>query len=84
MVVGKTGVPPIYILFVGGVLQIVGTIGLSKTPTSFEIWGAQYVFQIIAGLGNGCINPILLLAVPVVEKRDLGKHRQRYRGREEN
>jgi len=76
IVVGKTGMPPIFILLVGGVLEIVGVIGLSKTPTSFNVWGPQYVFQMIAGLGNGCFNALLLLAVPVVvEKRDLGKNR---------
>ncbi|TVY75996.1 Efflux pump FUS6 [Lachnellula suecica] len=69
IIVGKTRIPPIYILILGGFLEIVGTVGLSKSPSGYEIWPTQYAFQVIAGLGVGCFNAILMLMVPVVVKK---------------
>jgi len=70
--ISKVDFPGIYILFLGGVLEIVGTVGLSKAPTSYNIWPPQYAFQVITGLGVGCFSAILVLLVPVVtQKREL-------------
>ena len=70
----KKRVPPIYILFIGGILEIIGTVGLSKTSVSSEISASQYGFQILTGSGVGCFNAALILLVPfVVESKDLGK-----------
>ena len=71
---GRARVPPMYILIAGGILEIIGTVCLSKTPTSFGVSSAQYVFQILAGTGIGFFNAALILMVPIVlEMRDLGK-----------
>jgi hypothetical protein len=72
--VGKTSIPPIYFLFLGGILAIAGTAGLSVIPKTPGIWAPQYVFQILAGAGAGCFNGMLTLLTPFAfEKRDLGE-----------
>lgn len=72
--IGKTKVPPVIILIIGGVLEIIGTVGISKTSTSFNVASTQYGFQIVTGLGVGVFSGGLVLIAPfIVEKRDLGK-----------
>jgi len=71
---GRAKTPPMYILIAGGLLEIVGTICLSRTPTTYQVSAAQYGFQILAGTGVGFFNAVLILLVPIVlERRDLGK-----------
>ncbi|RDL32028.1 uncharacterized protein BP5553_09430 [Venustampulla echinocandica] len=74
-IIGKTTIPPIWHILLGSFLEIVGTVGLSKTPTTYAIAPQQYVFQVITGVGVGFCNAALMLLVPnVVEKRDLGEY----------
>ena len=69
----KKLVAPIYILSVGGILEIVGTVCLSMIPTSPEITASQYGFHVLIGSGVGCFNAALILMVPyVVAPKDLG------------
>lgn len=71
---GKLKVPPCWILLGGAVLEIVGVVLLSQISTSPEIDGAQYGFQVLAGIGTGMVNAAILLVVPyIVEKKDLGE-----------
>jgi hypothetical protein len=73
-IICRTKIPPIYLLFAGGFFEIAGTAGLSHAPNTHQIWHPQYVFQILARTGVGCINSILTLLVPfAVGERDLGK-----------
>jgi hypothetical protein len=75
IVIGRTNIPPIYFLFAGGLLDVMGTAGLSQTPNTHKIWGPQYVFQILVGTGCGFFNGTLTLLIPfALEKRDLGMH----------
>jgi hypothetical protein len=72
---GKLKVPPCWILLGGAVLEIVGVALLSQISTSTKIDGAQYGFQVIAGIGTGMVNAALLILVPyIIEKQDLGEH----------
>ncbi len=71
---GRARIRPEFILFAGGVFEIVGTICLSKTSVGLQIPRAQYGFQVLTGTGVGFFNAALILLVPyVLEKRDLGK-----------
>jgi hypothetical protein len=73
IIIGRTTIPPIYFLLAGGLLEVMGTAGLSQTPNTHKIWGPQYVFQILVGTGSGFFNGTLTLLVPfALEKRDLG------------
>jgi hypothetical protein len=75
IIIGRTNIPPIYFLFAGGLLEVMGTAGLSQTSNTHKIWGPQYVFQILVGPGCGFFNGTLTLLVPfALEKRDLGMH----------
>jgi hypothetical protein len=69
----KKAVAPIYILFAGGILEIIGVVCLSMASVSPEISAFQYGFQILIGSGVGCFNSALILMVPfVMDPRDLG------------
>ncbi len=69
----KKLIAPIYILIAGSILEIIGTVCLSMTGTSPNIYTSQYGFQILIGSGVGFTNAALLLLVPFVMKRqDLG------------
>lgn len=71
---GKPSVPPAWIVLIGAVLQVIGTIFLSRTSASFRIETAQYGCQLVVGTGVGFVNAGLVLLVPyAMEKRDLGK-----------
>jgi len=73
LLIGKTKIPPIYFLFAGSILEVIGTAGLSQTPAHHKIWKLSYLFQFLAGAGVGCFNGTLTLISPFTfEKRDLG------------
>ncbi|KAH8885981.1 MFS general substrate transporter [Thozetella sp. PMI_491] len=66
----KIAVVPLLIF--GACLQIAGAAGLSQASTGIDLKGSQYGLQIIAGVGVGLLNIILLLITPhVVDKKDL-------------
>ena len=73
-IIGKTKIPPIYHLVLGGILEVVGLVGLSRTPLTLAIAPSQYVWQAITGLGVGfCNAPFILLVNNTTSKRDQGK-----------
>lgn len=49
----KRKVPPIFLLFVGAALQIVGIALMSTVPTGEAVWTGQYGYEVITGLGVG-------------------------------
>jgi dipeptide/tripeptide permease len=71
---GKPRVSPCAVVLAGAILEIIGVVLLSRVSTSPQIDGAQYGYQVLAGLGTGMINSGLIILVPyTMEKRDLGK-----------
>lgn len=72
---GKPKIPPVWINLVGAILQIFGTVFLSRISSTGELDSSQYAFQFLAGLGCGFVNAALILLVPyAMEKKDLGKY----------
>ena len=70
----KLKVPPLYVLFMGSALQMVG-VGLfsSLSILEHEIPPAQYGYEAIMGFGFGLnVGTLVLMAPFVVDKRDLG------------
>jgi hypothetical protein len=60
----KKGVPPIYIVLVASLLQIVGFVLLGTLPLSSHISKAQYGYQVIAGFSTGTNSSILVMMAP--------------------
>ncbi|KUJ19543.1 MFS multidrug transporter-like protein [Mollisia scopiformis] len=72
LLVGKTKIPPIFLVAAGGLLEIGGAVGLFMEPTENLIKGWEYGCQVLAAVGIGSINSILLLMIPyVVQERDV-------------
>ncbi|KAH9890146.1 putative multidrug resistance protein fnx1 [Xylariomycetidae sp. FL2044] len=68
---GKLKVPPIYLLFAGSALQVLGFALLGTLPFTRGIPGRIYGFEVIAGLGCGVNFALLFIMIPFVnEKRD--------------
>lgn len=66
--------PPLYVSFIGQVLQIIGLIFLARGPAENPNWHALYGFEVLVGFGFGfCIGTATLLTPFIVESRDLGK-----------
>jgi hypothetical protein len=73
-IIGKTNIPPIYHILLGSTLEVVGTVGLSRTPLTFAIAPSQYAWQVVTGLGVGfCNAPLILLVNSATNKRDQGQ-----------
>jgi hypothetical protein len=71
----KKGVPPMWLVLVGAIMEIIGIVLLSRIGTTEAIDNGQYGYQFLAGLGTGIINSSLVILVPyIMEKRDLGKN----------
>lgn len=69
----KRFVPPLYLAFVGEILQIIGLVFLSRSPLDNLGWGGLYGLEVLIGLGMGfCIGTATLMTPFIVEKRDLG------------
>lgn len=74
VVLSRLRAPPLYILLGGCSLQTVG-VGLfsSLNSSDLSIPAAQYVFQVIMGLGFGFNLGTVLMMVPlVVKQKDMG------------
>ncbi|KAI0097180.1 major facilitator superfamily transporter [Nemania sp. FL0031] len=65
--ISKMGVPPLYLLIIGGSLQTIG-VGLfsSLDSSNLAIPPAQYGYQVIMGLGFGCNLSTILIMVPMI------------------
>lgn len=76
-IIGAKGrVPPIYLLFFGALLQVLGLALLSTLPTAGVFPAEGYGYETLAGAGVGVTFGILILATPfVAEARDLGECR---------
>ena len=76
VVAGKSRIPPIYLLFVGSVIQLIGLALFSTLPSdSLTIPPAIYGWEVLSGCGIGIVMGMLLVIPPhVVEARDLGMH----------
>ncbi|EKG16605.1 Major facilitator superfamily domain general substrate transporter [Macrophomina phaseolina MS6] len=71
IVAGATGIPPIYLLFFGSIVQLIGLALFCTLPTDGTIPAAIYGYQVLSGFGIGCVMGILLQIPPhVVQKRD--------------
>lgn len=70
-IAGKAKIPPIYLMPVGAIIQIIGFALLSTGSTGTSPDKAQYGYQAIAGFGVGMNLSILILMTPfTVESRD--------------
>jgi hypothetical protein len=71
--VAKKGVPPIYLLVFGSLLQVIGFTFLGTLRPENSISPAQYGYQAMAGFGSGTNISLLTLLTPFsVEPRDKG------------
>lgn len=74
ILMAKTGINAVYTLIFGALLEIGGVVGLSQLSVGPNIQSSLYGFEIIAGIGIGLFNVILLLLTPyTVERQYLGK-----------
>jgi hypothetical protein len=75
-IIGKTKVPPIFVLFTGSVIQLVGIILFSTLPTNVtkSIPRENYGYEVLNATGIGiCFGMSLVMPPFLVEKRDLDK-----------
>lgn len=70
-IAGRAKIPPIYLIPLGAMIQILGFALLSTAPTGTSPSNAQYGYQVIAGFGVGMNLSCLVVMTPFsVEKRD--------------
>ncbi|TRX98985.1 hypothetical protein FHL15_000327 [Xylaria flabelliformis] len=68
---GKHKIPPVYLLILGSVLQVLGFALIGTLPSTLEIPSRIYGFQVIAGWGCGINFSLLFILIPLInEKRD--------------
>jgi hypothetical protein len=73
-VCGKRRLPPIYMLLLASVLQILGLVFMSRLYLDNILWNGQYGLQFMTGLGCGLSVGVVTLITPfVIEKQDLGE-----------
>lgn len=73
LVASKARIPPIYLLFTGSALQIVGIALFSFLPEEGAVPAAIYGYEVLIGFGIGMVFGMCLIIPPhVVEARDLG------------
>ncbi|KAI9658931.1 MAG: hypothetical protein M1821_001891 [Bathelium mastoideum] len=71
VLMGRAKVPPIYLTFVGSIIQVVGFTLWSMTPADTTIKTAFYGYEAMAGFGVGIPYATVIVMMPfVVEKRD--------------
>jgi len=69
---GKGHVPPIYLMFIGSILEIIGIALIATIPNGTTIPSAIYGYEAIGGLGIGMVLGMVIVIPPhVVEPRDL-------------
>lgn len=78
-IVAKKGVPPLYIVIVASILQIIGFALLGSLPLSSHISKAQYGYQVIAGFGAGTNSSLLILMAPLSVRQQKDKCKFPYR-----
>jgi hypothetical protein len=84
-VASKLRVPPIFLVFVGSMVQIVGFALLSTISATAAIPPAIYGYEILGGFGLGINYQCLYLMIPfTTEPRDHGKYTLLLQGTEAN
>lgn len=74
----KTRIPPVYLLFAGSVIQLVGLVLFSTLPDGLTAPSVIYGAEVLSGCGIGIMMGLLIIIPPhVVEARDLGGSRRR-------
>ena len=69
----KARIKPIYLLFIGSMLQLIGLALFTTLTDDTKISAAIYGYEIISGFGVGMVIGICLIIPPhVVKTRDLG------------
>ncbi|KAF7872913.1 uncharacterized protein EAF02_008984 [Botrytis sinoallii] len=72
-IIAKQRVPPIILLFIGSIIQLVGMSLFSTLPENGTLPNTIYRWEVLTGFGMGWVMGICLLLPPaVVEGRDLG------------
>ena len=73
LIAGKTRIPPVYLLLVGSIIQLVGLALFSTLSDGLTIPTVIYGWEVISGCGIGIVMGMLLVLPPhLVEPRDLG------------
>ncbi|KAI0868252.1 putative multidrug resistance protein fnx1 [Hypoxylon argillaceum] len=68
---GKVKIPPVYLLILGSVLQVLGFALIGTLPSTLDIPARIYGFQVLAGWGCGINFSLLFILIPfVTEDRD--------------
>ncbi|KAI9788799.1 MAG: hypothetical protein M1816_006580 [Peltula sp. TS41687] len=68
----KTRIPPVYLLFAGSVIQLIGLVLFSTLPNGLTAPSVIYGAEVLSGCGIGIVMGMLLVIPPhVVEPRDL-------------
>ncbi|KAI1191926.1 putative multidrug resistance protein fnx1 [Nemania serpens] len=68
---GRAKVPPLYLLLLGSVLQVLGFVLIGTIPSTLDVPSRIYGFQVLAGWGCGINFSLLFILIPFVnEKRD--------------
>ncbi|KAJ2998822.1 hypothetical protein NUW58_g206 [Xylaria curta] len=68
---GKMKIPPVYLLVLGSILQVLGFSLIGTLPSTLDIPHQIYGFQILAGWGCGINFSLLFILIPFFnEKRD--------------
>lgn len=71
IIAGKSRIPPIFLLLVGVVCQVIGVCLLSSITTTTTVPSAIYAYQILTGLGIGIMFGLCLVLPPaVIDNKD--------------
>ncbi len=72
---GKFKIPPVYLLILGSVLQVLGFALIGTLPSTLDIPSRIYGYQVLAGWGCGINFSLLFILLPFVnEKQDNGRY----------
>lgn len=73
-VCGKRRLPPIYMLILASVLQILGLVFMSRLTLDRVLWKGQYGLQFMTGFGCGLsVGAVTLMTPFAIQRRDLGR-----------
>ncbi|KAI9740045.1 MAG: hypothetical protein M1818_004796 [Claussenomyces sp. TS43310] len=68
----KLRVPPIFLMLLGSIMQIIGIVFASRGPPRNPNWSGLYGLEVVVGLGFGfCLGAATLVTPFIFEKRDL-------------
>jgi hypothetical protein len=70
LLAGNFRLPFVYTITMGAVLQAAGSFLLSSVPTTLHVWGGQYGYMVLTGLGVGMSMTSFYIAVPVVVRKE--------------